>query len=137
MKPDHFLDRLQHHQIVEAIHQAERNTTGRIQVFVSHAAAPDPLEAARERFHKMQMHRHAHRNAILIFVAPRSQTFAVLGDELIHTRIGDQAWQSLVGSMAEQFKSDQYMKAILFGIEQAGQLLANHFPKPVGPAAHS
>ena len=31
--------------------------------------------------------------AILIFVAPRAQKFAVIGDSGIHERCGDQFWQ--------------------------------------------
>ena len=129
MKPEHFLSRVQHQQIVEAIHNAERNTTGEIRVFISHGAVADPLSAARRQFQKLQMHHLFHRNGILIFVAPRSQTFAVIGDQAVHDRVGDAAWQSMANGMADHFKNDRYMQAIDFGIEQAGQLLAAHFPK--------
>jgi uncharacterized membrane protein len=129
MNPDHFLSRIQHHQIVQAIHHATGNTTGEIRVFIAHGAAADPLSAARHRFEKLKMHHHAHRNAILIFVAPRSQTFAVIGDQAVHDRAGDVAWQSMVAAMADRFKNNEPMSAIEFGIEQAGQLLTEHFPK--------
>jgi uncharacterized membrane protein len=131
MNPDDFISRLQHHQIVEAIHQAERNNTGHIRIFVSHAPAPDPLAAAKTHFEKLEMHHHPNRNAILIFIAPKSQTFAIYGDEQIHTRIGDPAWQSLATEMATYFKSNNPMQAIITVIQQAGKLLDNHFPKPV------
>jgi uncharacterized membrane protein len=130
MNPDDFITRLQHNQIVEAIHQAERNTTGQIGIFITHAPAPDPLAAAKKHFEKLHMHHHPHRNAILIFVAPKSQTFAILGDEQIHTRIGNPAWHSLATEMATHFKSNHPMQAIITAIEQAGKLLATHFPKP-------
>ncbi len=130
MNPDDFITGLQHRQIVEAIHQAELNTTGQIRVFIPHSPAPDPLAAAKKHFEKMRMHHHPHRNAILIFVAPKSQTFAIVGDEQIHTRIGDLAWQSLTNEMAAHFKSNHPMDAIITAIQQAGKLLALHFPKP-------
>ena len=130
MNPDDFITGLQHDQIVQAIHQAERNTTGQIRIFISHAPASDPLAAAKKHFEKLHMHHHPHRNAILIFVAPKSQTFAILGDEQIHTRIGDPAWQSLATEMATYFKSNHPMQAIITAIQQAGKLLATHFPKP-------
>ncbi len=130
MNPDDFITRLQHDQIVQAIHHAERDTTGQIRVFISHAPAPDPLAAGKKHFEKLRMHHHPHGNAILIFVAPKSQTFAILGDEKIHTRIGDPTWQSLATEMATHFKSNHAMQGIITTIQQAGKLLATHFPKP-------
>jgi uncharacterized membrane protein len=130
MNPDDFITRLHHDQIVQAIHQAERNTTGQIRIFISHGRAPDPLAAGKKHFEKLRMHHHPHRNAILIFVAPKSQTFAILGDEQIHTRIGDPAWQSLATEVATHFKSNHPMQAIITAIQQAGKLLATHFPRP-------
>jgi uncharacterized membrane protein len=130
MNPDDFMTRLQHHEIVKAIHQAERNNTGHIRIFISHAPAPDPLAAAKKHFEKLHMHRHPNRNAILIFIAPKSQTFAIFGDEQIHTRIGELAWQSLATEMATHFKSNNPMQAIITVIQQAGKLLGTHFPKP-------
>jgi len=130
MNPDDFLTRLQHQQIVDAIHEAERNTTGQIRIFISHALALDALVAAKKHFEKLQMHRRPHRNAILIFVAPKSQTFAIVGDEQIHARVGDSAWQSLAAEMGARFKSNHPMQAIIHTVQQAGVLLAGHFPKP-------
>jgi uncharacterized membrane protein len=139
MNPDDFITRLQHHQIVDAIHLAEHDTTGQIRIFISHAPAPDPLAAAKKRFEKMRLHHLPHRNAILIFIAPKSQTFAIVGDEQIHTRIGDLAWQSLANEMATHFKSNHPMDAIITAIQNAGKLLATHFPKspPSEPARAS
>lgn len=130
MEPDYFINRLQHHEIVEAVRQAERDTTGLIHVFITHAPAPDALASGKVHFEKMKMHHHRDRNAILIFIAPRSQTFAILGDEQIHARVGDSAWQSLAREMAIHFKSNDLTTAIITAIQQAGNLLATYFPKP-------
>jgi uncharacterized membrane protein len=129
MTPKHFVSHLQHDQIVEAIRKAESQTTGEIRVFVSPGNVADPVAAAKKRFEKMGMHRHQHRNGVLIFVAPRSQTYAVVGDRAVHDRVGDSAWEALARGMGEHFSGSQYMSAIVFGIEKAGELLAAHFPK--------
>jgi uncharacterized membrane protein len=129
MNSKQFLTQLQHDQIVQAIKSAEEKTTGQIHVIVTHASASEPLAQAQQHFQKLQLHESPHKNNILIFVAPRSQTFAVVGDQSIHQKIGDQAWQALAKSMADHFKNGQFMSAILFGIDQAGQLLTAHFPK--------
>ncbi len=130
MKSNHFISHLQHEQIVEAIRKTERRTTGEVHVFVSHMTASDPLAAARMQFESMGMHRTPGRNAVLIFVAPRSRTFAVIGDQAVHQRVGDATWQTLVATMAEHFRNEKYMAAIVHGIERAGELLAEHFPRP-------
>lgn len=129
MHPEHFLNHLQHNQIVEAIHNAERNTTGEIRVFISHGKVADFISAAQQRFEKLGMHTLPHRNGILIFVAPRSQAFAIIGDRAIHERAGEPAWQALAAGMGQRFKNHQHTEAITFAIERAGELLAANFPK--------
>jgi uncharacterized membrane protein len=129
MHPLHFLNRLEHQQVVAAIRNAEGNTSGQIRVVVSRRKIADPLDAARRHFAKSELHRSTHRNAILIFVAPRSHTFAVVGDQAIHDRVGDAAWRGIAGMMAGHFKAGQFMTGVLAGINRAGELLAEHFPK--------
>jgi uncharacterized membrane protein len=129
MHPLHFLNRLEHEQVVAAIRDAEAKTTGQIHVVVSRRKIANALDAARRHFEKVELHRSAHRNAILIFVAPRSHTFAVVGDQAIHDRVGDAAWRGFADTMAGHFKAGQFMTGVLAGIVRAGELLAEHFPK--------
>jgi uncharacterized membrane protein len=129
MNPEQFLDRLEHHQIVDAIHKAEHSTTGHIRVYISHAKSPDPIAAALRRFHSLKMHRNPHHNGILIFVAPKSQTFAVIGGQSIHEKVGDAAWQSLAAGIGKNLKSNRFTNALVLGIEQAAELLHTHFPR--------
>ncbi|HEX4125486.1 MAG TPA: TPM domain-containing protein [Tepidisphaeraceae bacterium] len=129
MHPIEFFSHIRHDQIVAAIRKAEERSTGQIRVFVSRRKVSDPVAAARRRFVDLDMHRTAGRNAILIFVAPHTQTFAVIGDRGVHERVGESAWQALAGQTGEHFKNERIMPGILFAIERAGQLLAEHFPK--------
>lgn len=46
------------------------------------------------------------RNGVLIFVAPRSQKFAVIGDTGIHECCGDEFWRRLVEVMQGPFKAE-------------------------------
>lgn len=114
---------------MEAIHRAERDTTGKIHVFVSHQIVADALIAAQQRFETMKIHELPHHNGILIFVAPRSQSFAVVGDQAVHDRVGDAAWQEVAKNMTHHFRQSQYTTGIVSAIEQLGELLAVHFPK--------
>ncbi len=69
------------------------------------------------------------RNAVLLFVAPRSQKFAVIGDEGIHRRCGAEFWQKLVETMREEFRVEHFTDALVQGIAKAGELLSEHFPR--------
>ena len=75
------------------------------------------------------MQKTRHRNAVLIFVAPVSQTFAVIGDEAVHRKCGDAFWQQLAAAMTEHFKQGEFTAGLVHGIERAGVLLAAEFPR--------
>ena len=129
MRHRKFLGQLDHERIHEAIHAAEQQTSGEIRVMVSHKPAPDPLAAAQQAFLRLGMPQTKHRNAVLIFVAPRSRTFAVIGDEAVHAKCGDVFWRELADAMTGFFKRGDFTAGVLHGIGRAGELLAQHFPR--------
>ena len=53
---------------------------------------------------------------------------AILGDVAVHAKCGDAFWQEIARIMTEHLKQDRYTDAILFAVEKAGTLLAEHFP---------
>jgi uncharacterized membrane protein len=69
------------------------------------------------------------RNAVLIFIAPRAHKFAVVGDQAIHEKCGEEFWQRVVDSMRAHFQNEKFTDAIAEAIEEVGNLLAQHFPK--------
>lgn len=132
MKTRHFLSQLEDHEITAAIAQAEKKTSGEIRVFISHRHCGDPMSVARRHFHRLGMTKTRHRNAILIFVAPKSQTFALLGDQGIHEKCGDDFWQALRDEMTAHYQSGRYTAGLVHAIRKAGELLAAHFPADPG-----
>lgn len=130
MKTKEFLNRLDHPRITAAISSAEKTTSGEIRVFIDRGAlAGDPLAAAEKKFLELGMQKTAERNAILIFVAPEAQKFAVVGDEGVHQKCGVEFWQHLVEAMRAHFKREEFTDALVEAIESAGQLLARYFPR--------
>ena len=130
MRTKEFLSKLEHDRIVQAIRDAESKTSGQIRVFIQRGELDvDPLTAAQRRFHRLGMQKMPERNAVLIFVAPRAHQFAVIGDKAIHEKCGEQFWQQLVGGMREYFRNDKFNHALVEAIEEAGRVLASHFPK--------
>ena len=65
-----------------------------------------------------------HRNAVLIFVAPRTHKFAVIGDAGVHTHCGDIFWRELTEEMTGHFRKSEFTSGIMHGIRRAGQRLA-------------
>lgn len=130
MRTKHFLSKLEHDRIVDAIRDAESKTSGEIRVFIQRGKLQaDPLIPAQKKFHKLGMHKTPERNAILIFVAPRAHKFAVVGDKAIHEKCGEHFWARLVESMREHFRNERFSHALVEAIEEAGKALASHFPK--------
>ncbi|NBV21536.1 MAG: hypothetical protein EBS05_06380 [Proteobacteria bacterium] len=132
MKADDFLNALNHDAIVAAIKSAEAKTSGEIRVFVSRKLRPDALAAAQSRFEKLGMTRTRERNGVLIYVAPRSRTFAIIGDEGVHTKCGVGFWADVAKAMTDEFRKGDFTAGIVLGVHQAGILLAKHFPRQGG-----
>ncbi|MEP6810181.1 MAG: TPM domain-containing protein [Chthoniobacterales bacterium] len=133
MRSKEFLARLDHQRISGAIAAAELKTSGEIRVYIQRGeTADDPLVLAQKKFLEFGMEKTAERNAILILVAPRARKFAVVGDEAVHQKCGEQFWQELVASMRVHFQQEKFTDALVEAIESAGQLLAAHFPRRPG-----
>jgi uncharacterized membrane protein len=129
MKPHHFVEKLRDKELVEAIRKAERKTSGEIRVFISRKPVEAPVSVAQAHFLEMGMDKTRERNAVLIFVAPRTHKFAVIGDKAVHERCGDAFWLTLAGEMTGHFKNSQFTEGLLHAISKAGELLAQHFPR--------
>ena len=129
MDTKEFLKHIDQDRIVKAIQQAESLSSAELRVFVTRQQVSDPVAAGKEQFQKLGMHKTASRNGVLIFVAPGSQMFSILGDEAIHSHCGDGFWQNVAGSMKSHFQHGEFTDAIEHGIHEAGRLLAEHFPR--------
>jgi uncharacterized membrane protein len=128
MNAKEFLKQLRHDDIVAAIRESEQKTSGEIRVFISHKQVEEPVAAAQSVFARLGMTKTRERNGVLIFVAPRAQKFAIIGDEGVHKQCGDEFWQTLAAEMTGHFKKFEFTQAVVHGVRKAGDLLAQHFP---------
>jgi uncharacterized membrane protein len=136
MRTHRFLRELEHDRIVAAIKEAEAKTSGQIRVYLQRGKfEEDALPRAEKKFFQLRMDKTKERNAVLIFVAPRAQKFAVIGDEGVHQKCGEQFWQELVERMRGHFLREEFTEALVEGIEAVGKLLARYFPK-TGPSTN-
>jgi uncharacterized membrane protein len=124
-----FLKQLRHDDIVAAIREAEGKTSGEVRVFISRKLVTDAVGAAQAHFAQMGMEKTRERNGVLVFVAPRSHRFAVVGDMGVHTRCGESFWQELAAEMSGHFAKSEFTSGIIHSVKKAGELLARHFPR--------
>jgi len=90
----------------------------------------DPVAAAQKEFARLGMAKSPERNGVLIFVTPRTRKFAVIGDAGVHARCGDVFWHELAQAMTGYFRKSEFTEGIAHGVRKAGELLAEHFPRP-------
>jgi uncharacterized membrane protein len=123
-----FISQLDEQRIEQAIADAEKKTSGEIRVYISHKERHDALEFAKKRFDELGMSRTKQRNAVLIYLVPRTQQFAVLGDFGINQKCGDTFWKQIVAGMAPRMKERQFTEAIIEAIREIGSALRQYFP---------
>ncbi len=129
MKVRHFFSKLDSDRIVEAIAQAETDTSGEIRVHVTRSEPADIEARARERFEKLGMTATAERNAVLFYIAPRIRKFQILGDTGVHEKCGDNFWKATAQEMEESFRNGEFTGGVVAGIDRIGEVLKAHFPR--------
>jgi uncharacterized membrane protein len=125
-----FLRQLDEAAVVQAIQQAESRTSGEIRVFVTarDVGADDIIGRAVGRFEKLGMGATRDRNAVLLYFAPRSQQFAIIGDKGVHEKFGAHLWHEIASMITDKLQAGRFTEAVVTGISMAGDLLARHFP---------
>ena len=119
-------------EIIQAIQEAEKQTSGEIRVHLKRRCGEDVLAEAKKTFRKLRMDHTARRNGVLIFVAPGSKRFAIYGDEGIHQKVGDAFWNETRDKIGACFSKGLIKEGIIAGIESVGEKLKTYFPSKDG-----
>lgn len=114
--------------ITDAIRNAEKETSGEIQVHIENHCKGDVLDRAALVFEKLKMHQTTHRNAVLFYLAVDDHKFAVLGDAGINKVVPENFWENIKEEMHMQFKTKAFTEGLRKGIEMSGRQLQKHFP---------
>jgi uncharacterized membrane protein len=131
MKLQRFLSQVDQERIVAAIRAAEARSRGEIRVHASNRVVDDAQQEAARQFERLGMTATAERNGVLIYLAPRSQRFAILGDTGIHEKCGPDFWKHVADAMEHDFREGRFTEGLLRGIAVAGDALARFFPRTV------
>lgn len=123
-----FLTVQEEEEIVLAIRQAERNTSGEIRVHIERASQKIHYDRAVEVFRLLKMFNTKQQNAVLIYIAVDDHKFVIYGDKGIDTVVPDDFWNSIRDIMEKYFKKGDFKQGIIDGVLQIGKKLKAHFP---------
>jgi len=127
-KVEDFLTSEEEAEIVKAISQAEKNTSGEIRVHIEKHTEKPPLERAQEVFHFLGMDQTVLRNGVLFYVGVADHAFAIIGDEGIDKVVENDFWDCTKDTVISQFKEGKYKEGLVAGILKAGERLEQYFP---------
>ncbi len=124
-----FFTKEEQQKIMEAITDAEHATSSEIRVHVENFCIGSAVKRAEKVFHKLNMHKTKHQNAVLFYFATVSRKMAIIGDKGIHEKVGDAFWDQLVTGILNSFKHDKdKTSALCTAIVEVGSKLKQHFP---------
>ena len=123
-----FLTTDEEQEIVDAILEAEKNTSGEIRVHIEASAKIDHFSRAQQVFHFLKMDNTKDENGVLIYVAVDDKKFVIYGDRGIDRAVPKGFWESTKNTIASHFKKGAYKEGIVEGILKAGKELEEHFP---------
>ncbi|MGA8855432.1 MAG: TPM domain-containing protein [Christiangramia sp.] len=128
-KSEAFLTKKEEEEIVEAIRQAERTTSGEIRVHLEPSTGElDIFERSMEVFHALKMDNTKQDNGVLIYVAVEDRNFVIYGDKGINDVVADDFWESTKELIVSHFKKGEFKDGLVAGILKAGEQLQKHFP---------
>jgi len=123
-----FITEADKKSIVDAIKEAELNTSGEIRVHIESSCKGDVLDRAAYLFKKLQMHKTEQRNGVLFYLAYKDHKFAILGDGGINQKVPDNFWNRIKEKMTEKFSEGKFAEGLAEGIKESGEQLKTHFP---------
>ena len=123
-----FLTTQQEQQIILAIQEAEKGTSGEIRVHIEKNTEKPTLERAKEVFLYLKMDQTKQRNAVLFYVAVESKQFAIIGDTGIDKVTPDNFWNEDMKLVTTLFSQNNNREALVQGINKVGEKLKQFFP---------
>ncbi len=115
-------------RVVEAIKQAELNTSGEIKVHIENRCKGNVEERSLYVFNRLKIKETQQRNGVLIYLAVKDHKFAILGDKGINKVVGNGFWNDVKDLMLSHFKEGRFAEGLEEGIMRCGEKLKTYFP---------
>lgn len=125
---ENFLTFAEEQEIVQAILEAEKNTSGEIRVHIESHTRLEHFKRAKAIFHLLKMDNTKDENGVLIYVAVNDRKFVIYGDRGIDRVVPKNFWDDTKETIQHQFEDGNFKQGIIAGILSAGQELEAYFP---------
>jgi len=123
-----FFNKEEKSKIIQAIQNAEKETSGEIRVHLESRCKGEALTRAVQLFQKLKMHETQLHNGTLIYLAVKDHKFAIFGDEGINEIVPENFWEDVKEEMHRSFTNDEFVEGIVHGINMVGEKLKEFFP---------
>ena len=125
---EEFLTAEEESEIINAIVEAEKNTSGEIRVHIEASTKIDHFSRAQQLFHFLKMDNTKEGNGVLLYVAVDDKKFVIYGGEGIDRAVPKGFWETTKDIIASQFKNGNFKQGIVEGVLMAGKELEAHIP---------
>lgn len=115
--------------IESAIRKAELHTSGEIRVHVENNCRGNVMDCAANVFARLKMHKTKLRNGVLIYLAVKDKTFAIIGDQGINKVVPANFWEETKNKMEAHFREGKFTEGLCEGVGSAGDQLKKYFPR--------
>lgn len=117
--------------IAAMVAEAERHTSGEIRVHLERRLprATDALTRATQVFTRLEMNATAERNGVLLYLAVENRSLAIVGDQGVHARVGDEYWQRVRDAMVARLRAGANRDAVVQAVTDVGLVLQKFFPR--------
>ncbi len=123
-----FLTAEEEQEVVNAILEAERDTSGEIRVHLEYTDRGKPMKRAKKLFHQLKMDNTRERNGVLLYIAVHDHHFVICGDKGIDQAVPADFWDSTRDLIQDHFRKGAFKEGIIAGVRSAGRELKAHFP---------
>ena len=132
--PQRVLERIE-----QAVKKGEATHSGQVRFVVEGALDGAPLfrnQPARERaldiFAQLRIWDTAHNNGVLIYLLLADRNVEIIADRGIDAKVGADGWENICKQMEAEFRSGNFERGAIKGIEAVSRELAKYFPSAGG-----
>ncbi len=115
-------------KVLQAIADAELETSGEVRLHMDKWCKTDPLYKAKNLFAHLGMDKTKERNGVLIYVAVKEKKFAIVGDEGIDKVVPEDFWESTKEIIKMHLAKGELVAGLEAGIAEVGIQLKQFFP---------
>lgn len=123
-----FLNAEHELEVIQAIGEAEKYTSGEIRVHLEDNTEKPTLERAKEVFLYLKMDETKDKNGVLIYIGIVNKQIAIIGDTGIDKLVPDNFWEAEILLIKDYFAVKKFEKGLVAAIIKVGEKLKEFFP---------